>query len=127
MVAWNDYKKAAKERGSLAHELFVVVSTPIKPPEDVKAILPEHLAYQQTLENSGVLVFAGPLSDETGEQMEGMGMIIYRAPSLDEARQYADSDPMHARNMRSYSLRRWLINEGNLQLNIQLSQQTVSL
>ena len=28
MPAWNEYKKAAKERGSLALELFVVESTP---------------------------------------------------------------------------------------------------
>ncbi len=127
MVAWADYKAAAKERGSLAHELFVVVSSPAKAPEEVKAVLPDHLAYQQTLEQSGALAFAGPLSDETGDQMQGMGMIIYRAESLDQARGYADADPMHQTGARTYTLRRWMINEGSLQLDVRLSAQTVSL
>ncbi len=127
MVAWADYKAAAKERGSLAHELFVVVSSPAKAPEEVKAVLPDHLAYQQTLEQSGALAFAGPLSDETGDQMQGMGMIIYRAESLGQARGYADADPMHQTGARTYTLRRWMINEGSLQLDVRLSAQTVSL
>lgn len=127
MVAWADYKAAAKQRGSLAHELFVVVSSPAKAPEEVKAVLPDHLAYQQTLEQSGALAFAGPLSDETGDQMQGMGMIIYRAESLDQASGYADADPMHQTGARTYTLRRWMINEGSLQLDVRLSAQTVSL
>ena len=36
MPAWNDYKTEAKQRGSLAFELYVVESTPITPPEEVK-------------------------------------------------------------------------------------------
>ncbi len=127
MVAWAEYKAAAKERGSLAHELFVAVSTPEKAPEEVKAVLPDHLAYQKSLEASGALAFAGPLSDETGDQMQGMGMIVYRAESLEQAKQFADADPMHQTGARTYTLRRWMINEGSLQLDLRLSAQTVSL
>ena len=127
MVAWADYKKAAQERGSLAHELYVVISTPVKTPEEVKAVLPEHLAYQQQQEQAGTLAFAGPLSDLTGEQMEGMGMIIYRAASIDAARTIAAADPMHKQGVREFTLRRWLVNEGSLQLDIKLSAQTVKL
>jgi len=127
MVAWNDYKTAAKERGSLAFELFVAISTPIKPAEDVKALLPEHLQYQQVLENAGSLAFAGPLSDESGEHMQGTGMIVYRAESYAEASKLAEQDPMHQQNVRSFILRRWLINEGSLQLDIKLSGQTIKL
>ena len=127
MVAWAEYKAAAKERGSLAHELFVVVSTPEKAPDDVKAVLPDHLAYQQSLEQSGALAFAGPLSDETGDHMQGTGMIVYRADSLEQAKQFADADPMHRTGTRSYTLRRWMINEGSLQLDLRLSAQVVSM
>jgi len=49
-VKWVDYKKHAKERGALALELFVAQSVPAKGPEDVKASLPDHLAYQARLE-----------------------------------------------------------------------------
>jgi uncharacterized protein YciI len=127
MVAWSDYKAAARERGSLACELFVVISTPVKDPEVVRAVLPEHLAYQQQLEDEAVLAFAGPLSDDTGEHMQGTGMIIYRAESMESAKQYAEADPMHAQQVRSYTLRRWLVNEGSLQLNLKLSAQSVTL
>lgn len=121
MPAWEEYKQAAKERGSLALEMFVVESTPAKAPEDVKENLPAHLAYQQTMESAGTLAFAGPLSDATGELMQGTGLIVYRAASMEEARQIADADPMHQSGARSYTLRKWLINEGSFSLNVGLS------
>ena len=121
MVAWNDYKAQAKARGALALELYVAHSTPAKAPEDVKASLPDHLAYQAELERAGKLAFAGPMSDETGDHMEGVGLIIYRAASLEEARALADADPMHQTGARSYVMRRWMINEGSLTLQVGLS------
>ena len=126
MPAWNDYKKAAKERGSLALELFVVESTPAKAPEDVQANLLAHLEYQRSQEIAGTLAFAGPLSDLTGELMQGTGMIVYRAESMEAARAIADGDPMHSSGARTYVLRKWLINEGSFSLNIGLSTGKVS-
>ncbi|WP_294229594.1 YciI family protein [uncultured Shimia sp.] len=121
MVAWSNYKSEAKSRGALALELYVAHSTPAKTPEDVKASLPDHLAYQAALERTGHLAFAGPMSDETGEHMQGVGLIIYRAESLDAARQLAENDPMHKSGARSFVLRRWLINEGSFTLSVGLS------
>ena len=125
MPAWNDYKKAAKQRGSLALELFVVESTPAKAPEDVQANLPAHLEYQRSQEMAGTLAFAGPLSDLTGELMQGTGMIVYRAVSMEAARAIADGDPMHSSGARTYVLRKWLINEGSFSLNVGLSTGNV--
>jgi uncharacterized protein YciI len=127
MVAWVDYKAEAKSRGALALELYVAMSTPAKDPQDVKAALPGHLAYQAELERAGSLAFAGPMSDETGEHMQGMGLIIYRADSLEAARALADGDPMHKSSARKYVLRRWMINEGSLGLNVGLSTKGVTL
>lgn len=127
MVAWTDYKAEAKSRGALALELYVAHSTPAKAPEDVKASLADHLAYQAKLENLGQLAFAGPMSDETGDHMQGVGMIVYRADSLDAARALAESDPMHASGARTYTLRRWMINEGSFSLSVGLSTGSVDL
>ena len=127
MPRWDEYKQMAKERGSLALELYVVESTPTAGPENVKESLSFHLAYQQSLEKEGKLAFAGPMSDATGEQMQGMGLIIYRASSMTEARELADTDPMHKSGARSYTLRKWLVNEGSLSLNLGLSTQRVDL
>ena len=127
MPRWSEYKKEAKERGSLAHEMYVVESTVASAPETVKANLAGHLKYQQALEISGKLAFAGPLSDDSGELMEGNGLLIYRATSLEEARELAENDPMHQSGARSYRLRRWMINEGSISLNVGLSTASVSL
>ena len=118
MPRWTDYVNESWERGSLAAEFFVVRSTPSAEPERLKEVLPRHLAYQITLQNAHKLVFAGPLSDESMENMLGEGMIIYRAASEEEARALADADPMHAEGARSYTMRRWLINEGHIPDNL---------
>ena len=127
MVALSDYKSETKARGVLALELYVAQSTPAKDPQDVKAALPDHLAYQAALEAAGQLAFAGPMSDETGAHMQGMGLIIYRADSLEAARTLAENDPMHQSGARQFTLRRWMINEGSLNLAVGLSTKTVSL
>lgn len=127
MPAWSEYKKAAQERGSLACELYAIVSTPVKPPKELREKLPDHLAYQSKMEAEGKLFLAGPLSDLSGDQMEGTGMIIYKAASLEDAKAIADADPMHSTGTREYTIRRWLVNEGSFQLDIKLSAQSVQI
>lgn len=127
MPKWNDYKRMAKERGSLALELYVVNTIPSGPDADLPGTLPDHLAYQARMEQEGKLVFAGPVSDASGENLEGEGMIIYRAPSLEEARSYAAEDPMHKKGVRTFTIRRWLVNEGSFTVSVGLSTKHVDL
>lgn len=125
MLAWKDYKKTAKERGALALELYIVESVPSGPDADIPTHLPAHLAYQKDLESRGILVFAGPVSDVTGQLMSGIGMMVYRADSLDEAKAIASKDPMHTSGTKTFSVRAWLVNEGALSLDITLSDQRI--
>ena len=127
MVAWNEYKTVARERGALAFEVFVAESTPVKAPEKLKAVLPDHLAYIKSLEEAGKIVMAGPVSDATGEEMQGAGMLILRAASMDEARELAANDPMHATGARTFTLKKWLVNEGCVKVSVGLSTGTVEL
>ena len=127
MPKWEEYKNEAASRGALAMELFVVRTKPAGNIDLVKATLPAHLAYQKTLEAQGSLVIAGPVSDSTGEEMQAEGMIIYRAANLDVARALTDADPMHAVGARTYEIRKWLVNEGNLSFSISLSSQSVQV
>ena len=127
MPAWQAYKEEARARGALALELFVVKSVPAAPPEALRAVLPDHLAYQRQLEEAGRLVLAGPVSDPSGELMEGAGLIIYRAATMADARALADADPMHASGARQFTLCRWLVNEGSLNLSVGLSTNRVTL
>jgi uncharacterized protein YciI len=73
------------------------------------------------------LMFAGPMSDETGTQMQGMGLIIFRAASFEQAHEIAKADPMHSSGARTYTLRKWMINEGNISVSIALSGQSVTI
>ncbi len=125
MPAWSEYKREARDRGALALELYVARSLPAKSPDALREMLPSHLAYQADLEAAGKLAFAGPVSDESGENLFGEGMIIYRADSLEEARALAEADPMHKSGTRSFEMRRWLVNEGSFSLTVGLSGQTV--
>lgn len=125
MPEWNEYKAEASARGALALELFAVLSTPTGDAEKLAAVLPGHLAYQRKLEQGGHLVMAGPLSNEACTHIEGAGLMIYRASSLEEARALAEGDPMHQQNARRFELRRWLVNEGALSLSVGLSTKSV--
>lgn len=127
MPAWNDYKQSAKDRGSLAFELYVVESTPAVDGDELRASLPDHLAYQQKMEEAGKLFLAGPMSDATGELMEGVGMIIYRASSFEEAIEITSNDPMHKLGKRTFAVRKWLVNEGSLSFTLSLADQKMVL
>jgi uncharacterized protein YciI len=127
MPNWEDYKAEAKGRGALALELYVVTSVPAAEPAAVKAALPAHLSYQRSLEDNGQLVLAGPLSDESGTIMEGAGLIIYRAATMEAARALAEADPMHRAKARSFTLCKWLVNEGSLNIALGLSTGRASM
>ena len=55
----------------------------------LRQVLPDHLAYQASLEEAGHLAFAGPLSDDSGDNWSGAGLIIYHAADIDTARALA--------------------------------------
>ena len=46
---------------------------------------------------------------------------VFDYVTVNAARALADADPMHARGARTYTLRRWLVNEGSLNLSVGLS------
>ena len=114
MAGWQDYTAKARERGSLAAEFYAVHTIPGRERDRMQDVLPRHLDYQQDLQDRQILVFAGPLSDQTGEEMSGEGLVIYKTTSMEEADRLAAADPMHAEGCRSYSIQKWLINEGHI-------------
>lgn len=127
MPKFSDYRAMAKARGSLALVLYAVINSPAVAPPEMSKHPPNHLAYQTEPERGRPLVFAGPLSDLSGENIEGVGMIVYRAANLEAARAIANADPMYARAIKTYEIRGWLVNEGSLTLNVGLSVGTVAL
>ncbi len=126
MPSWNEYREVARSRGALALELYIVLSEPVAAPEALREVLPRHLEYIKRMEREGHVFLAGPVSDDSGEMMQGSGMLIYRAGSMEAARKLAAGDPMHAEGCRTFKLRKWLVNEGSLSFTATLSDQKIA-
>jgi uncharacterized protein YciI len=113
------------ERAFLGKELYVVVTTPAAPREQIERLLPAHLEHQVRLEKAGIMFAAGPMFAEDGTRVGGM--IVIRAGSFEAARAIADSDPLHKAGLRTYTLTRWLVNEGSYSVRINYSDQSVTV
>ncbi len=68
---------------------------------------------------------AGPMMNEDGTPAGGL--IVIRAKDFAAAREIADADPFHLAGLRSYTLRRWTVNEGSYSLRVNYSDQSVTI
>ena len=109
-------------------ELYVYETRVARDPQKVIEHLDAHLDYQVQLQDDGIMFGAGPLQEEGAPPFPPVaGMIIIRAASFDEARAIADADPMHSSGARTYTLRKWTMNEGSLDVTLKFSGQSFEL
>jgi len=109
----------------LAKQLSVIHTTPNAPREALDRMLPEHLEHQIKLEKSGIMFAAGPMANPDGTPAGGL--VVIRAKDFAEAKAIADSDPFHKSGLRSYTLRRWTVNEGSYSVRVTYSDQKVTI
>jgi uncharacterized protein len=121
----NAERIAQLTRGLLHKELYMYITVPTAALSEIQKVLPSHLEYQVRLEQENVMFAAGPLANEDGTPAGGM--VVVRAKSFAEARAIADADPMHKAGARTYTLRRWTVNEGALSVRVHYSDQTVKI
>ncbi len=107
----------------LKKQLWVVITKPVKPPEEVRRHLKAHLEHQIRLEKDGIMYGAGPAT-APGVSSAAFGLIIIRARDEAEARRIADSDPMHSSGVRAYELYSWSLNEGRINVTLDFSDQS---
>ena len=110
----------------LGKRLWVIMSRAVAAPDEIAKHRLQHLEHQVRLEKAGILFGAGPLSDAQGERV-GIGLIIIRAGTAEDARRIADSDPMHISGVRTYTLHQWSLNEGRLNISIDFSDRSYRL
>lgn len=110
----------------LKKTFYVVFTRPVKPWDEIAKVIPEHLAYQVSLEKRGIMFGAGPLSSEAPEP-RGRGMVIIRASSFEEAKAIAEADPMHRTGVRAFTIDRWTMNEGAITVRLSYSDQRMVL
>jgi len=125
MAAGND-QAAPATAGFLGKQLFVIVTTPVKPREEMMKLLPAHLEHQVALERRGTLFAAGPLDDKEGK-VRGKGLIVIRAGSFEEAAAIAAEDPFHKAGVRTFTVERWTVNEGRVTIGLSYSDQRFTL
>ena len=113
-------------RKMLRKKLFVLLSKPIVPPENLQPFLSAHLEYMIGLEKRGLVFASGPLSDGEGPP-SGHGLTVLRAKNADEARALGAADPFVAHGLRSFELKEWTVMEGTLSLRVNLSDQSVEV
>ncbi len=118
-VTVEDVLKACE--GTLQKQMYVYFTTPTGGLGPVLENLKEHLTFQNDLERRGIMFGAGPHWSDDEKTWEGDGMVIVRAGSLAEAREIAESDPMHKCGARSFTVRPWLMNEGTVTIKVTFS------
>jgi uncharacterized protein len=113
-------------RKMLRKKLYVLISKPVVPPEQLKPFLLAHLEYMIGLEKRGLVFASGPLADGAGPPT-GQGLTVLRANSAAEARALAEADPFFVNGLRTFELKEWTIMEGSLSLRVNLSDQSIEV
>jgi uncharacterized protein YciI len=113
-------------RKMLRKKLYVLISKPVVPPENLKPFLMAHLEYMIGLEKRGLVFASGPLSDGEGPPT-GHGLTVLRAKDANEARALAEADPFFVNGLRTFELKEWTVMEGTLSLRVNLSDQSVEV
>ncbi|MBF9234850.1 YciI family protein [Microvirga alba] len=101
-------------------QLFVILNSAVAEPAALRPYLAEHLNYLIDLEKRGILFASGPFSDENG-QLTGDGLTIVRATSFEDAMKIANEDPFTRSGLRKPTVRQWTVNEGRIQISVDLS------
>jgi uncharacterized protein YciI len=114
-------------KGMLRKQFYVVFSTPTAGIGPVLENLAGHLEHQGKIEREGILFAAGPNWSDDEKYWDGDGMFVIRATSIEHARELAATDPMHRSGARTFTVRPWLVNEGQLGLRIDFSSGKMAL
>lgn len=114
-------------KGMLRKPLYVIFSRPTAGIGPVLANIQGHLEHQCKIEREGILFAAGPNWTDDEKYWEGDGMFVIRADSIEHARELAATDPMHRSGARAFTVRPWLVNEGQLSLRIDFSTGKMAL
>ncbi|HEX4409682.1 MAG TPA: YciI family protein [Xanthobacteraceae bacterium] len=114
-------------RKMLRKKLYVLISKPIVPPEQLQPFLSAHLEYMIGLEKRGLIFASGPLYDGYGGPPTGEGLTIVRAKDFQEARALGEADPFYVNGLRSFDLKEWTVMEGTLSLRVNLSDQSIEV
>ena len=85
---------------------------PALPQDEVDALQQAHLAYLMGLREQGVLALNGPVRDQPDPAMRGLS--FYRTETADEARAFAEADPMVRAGWLTFELMTFMSRPGEV-------------
>jgi len=75
---------------------FIIEINYLAPLEEIAAVLSDHRAFLETGYRRGLLLFSGPQKPKTG------GIVVAKAPSLEDIQQFFTGDPYRIKNLAAY-------------------------
>jgi uncharacterized protein YciI len=116
------HEEIGRLAAALLHRtLFVCLSEPVAPAEEILPHIPDHLRHLIAMEKSGVLLASGPFL-EAG-QVGLRAMMIIRAKDLAEARRIVQEETLHKLGLRRFTIEEWQLNQGRISVQIDFSDQ----
>jgi hypothetical protein len=108
---------------NLRKRLYVALSFPKVPQDEIVPYLPEHLRYMASAEDKVFL--SGPFIRPG--QLVGEGLTILHAGNAAEATEFMRNEPLIHHGLRRFELKLWELREGTMNLTTRLSQSKFSL
>jgi uncharacterized protein len=100
--------------------LWVVLSKSVVPSAQMEPHAPEHLRYMNGLEEQGRLWASGPFVQPG--VLVGDGLTIFNVSDEEDVHRLMQQEPLTKRGMRTYSLHRWELREGQIPISLSCSR-----
>jgi len=124
-VIGQDLAAPAELSGLLGRDYWLILSAPVAGTGQaaIDTHVREHVRWLLRLERDGVLFLSGPLLSGPGTG-PGSGATVIRAADQDAARSVAERDPFVRAGLRTFTVHRWRLNEGCVDVRISLGTAT---
>ena len=110
---------------TLSHKLFVVLTRVTASQTEAEPHKAEHIQYLTSLASQGTVLASGPfpLTSEGSD----LGLIIFRAGSLEQAEGFMKAEPMTAKGLSTYEMNEWAPIIGSIPLTLNVSTGSFTL
>ena len=109
----------------LGHDYWLILSTPAEGTDQtaIASRAGEHVRWLLQLERDDILFLSGPLLSGPGTG-PGSGATVIRAADAGAAEAVAARDPFALAGLRTFTVHRWRLNEGSIDVRISLGTAT---
>lgn len=107
------------------HKLYAVLTKVTATQAEAEPHMMEHIKYITGLEAQGKVFGSGPFPVK--DEGIDLGLIIFRAASLEEAEGLMKTEPMTAKGLSTYEIHEWDMIIGHLSITLNIAAGTFTL